>query len=55
MATLPVEPFGMQSPSKFQPFTFLGQKLTDVPSWSTNLNLYINLKKNIIVAKLWFL
>ena len=38
MATLPVEQFGTQSPSKFQHFTFLGQKLTDVPIWSTFLS-----------------
>ena len=34
VATLPVEPFATQSPSKFQHFTFFCQKLTDVPIWS---------------------
>ena len=41
VATFPVEPFGTQSPSKFQHFTFLGQKLTDVPIWSTFLVLIL--------------
>ena len=38
VATLPVEPFGTQSPSKFQHFTFFGQKLN---------NLVVNLKLNL--------
>ena len=38
VATLPVEPFGTQSPSKFQHFTSFGQKLTDATIWSTILS-----------------
>ena len=52
VATLPVEPFCSQSPSKFQHFTFFGQKLTDVPIWSTNLKFKLI---TIIVAGRWFL
>ena len=44
--------FCSQSPSKFQHFTFLGQILTDVPIWSTNLKLKLI---TIIVAGRWFL
>ena len=38
VATLPMEPFGTQSPSKCQHIHFLGQKLTDMPIWSTVLS-----------------
>ena len=52
VVTLPVEPFCSQSPSKFQHFPFVGQNLTDVPIWSTNLKLKLI---TIIVAGRWFL
>ena len=38
VATLPVKPFGSQSPSKFQHFNFFGRRLTDVPICSTFLS-----------------
>ena len=52
VATLPVEPFCSQSPSKFQHFTFFGQNLSDVPIWSPSLKLKLI---TIIVAERWFL
>ena len=52
VATLPVEPFGTQSLSKFQHFTFFGQKLTDVPICSTRLSSNFI---TIIIAERWFL
>ena len=43
--------FGTQSHSKFQHFPFFGQKLTDVPIWSTILSYNLI---TIIVAEQWF-
>ena len=52
VANLPVKPFGSQSPLKSQHFNFFGQKLTDVPIWSTILSSNLI---TIIVAERWFL
>ena len=51
-ATLSVESFGTQSSSKFQHFTFFGQKLADETICSTHLSSNFI---TIIVAERWFL